>query len=59
MTKDDYLRLKCILHAIQLGKRDQAFDIVLSWLNAIKNYSLDYDPSWDYDPTEDVLNRQA
>ncbi len=59
MTKDDYLRLLCIKHAIQLGKKGEAFDIVVSWINAIKNYSLDYDPSWDHDPTEDVSNRQA
>lgn len=47
MNKETYLQIKDIYMLMLKGDYTGAVDRMVALINATRNYSLDYDPSWE------------
>lgn len=47
MNAETFLTILEVYHLMLEGRYTDAVDVLVSLINATRNYSLDYDPSWE------------
>lgn len=47
MNKETFLQILHVYHLMLEGRYTEAVDVLTSIINAVRNYSLDYEESWE------------